>query len=135
MNTKIIRALLLSSMGLISCVSSNNKKQMNFSDLSIRGSSDFELKIKDLPVTLKKAESLALVFQKSKNPSKSKVVIGPVVGFNGKDYLLTSPEKDGAFKYQGILVDGHTGEVTRKTDDDGKLYKLSIWIKPFIWSE
>jgi hypothetical protein len=122
------------AVGCTANVGKSDDRQVGDSKLMIRGEQDFERQTKGLPIGIKRAEEIALDFQKRRYPDRNRVVIGPVVGFNGNEYLLTSPEKDGRFRYRGILVDASTGKVTLKEGDDGRLYKIAVWVHPFIWS-
>jgi hypothetical protein len=123
------------TLGCSANIGQKVNRQVQYSKLTIRGEDEFLRQTKGLPIGIQRAEEIALDFQKQRFPNRNRVVIGPVVGFNGKEYLLTSPEKDGSFRYHGILVDAYSGKVTLKEDDDGRKYKTIVWVHPFIWSE
>jgi hypothetical protein len=123
------------AIGCTGSVRRTNEQQMEHARLTVRGEKEFERQTKGLPIGFNQAEKIALDFQKRRYPNRARVVIGPVVGFNAKEYLLTSPGKDGTFKYSGILVDAYSGEVSLKDADDGRVYKIDVWVRPFIWSE
>lgn len=131
---KLIR-ILFCVPSLMSCSANHLEKDMDESTLLVRGSKDFENATKNLPISVEKAEELILLNKQNNAEPGKKVFIGPVVAYNGKEYLLESPNKAGEFKYKGVLINSTTGEISKKSADNGKTYKLGIWLKPYIWSK